>query len=256
MLPSLFVAHGAPTLVQEKNKYTELLRVLAERLPRPKAVIVFSAHWEAPVQRIGSAVKYETLHDFFGYPEALYREVYPARGEIALALQAQELLQDAGIASVSDDARGLDHGAWSVLKLMYPQADIPVVTMSVNPRLVPEEQYRIGRALAPLRERGVLILGSGGTVNNPQRLEWNSRGARDWALAFDEWLAEQIETWNLEALFHYEALAPHASDAVPTAEHFAPLLIAMGAAHRGKKARLLHRQYQLGTLSLSCWMLG
>lgn len=256
MLPVLFVAHGAPTLVQEQHRYTEFLRVLGEKLPRPKAIVLISAHWEASPQRIGSAVRYETLHDFFGFPEELYRIEYPAQGHITLAMQVQRLLQASGIASETDDLRGLDHGAWSVLKLMYPKADVPVVTMSVQPKLVPEEQYRIGRALGPLREQGVLIIGSGGTVHNLQRLEWNDSGVREWALAFDEWLAEQVETWNTDALFRYDMLAPYARDAVPTAEHLAPLLVAMGAAHRGKKSRLLHRQYVLGTLSLSCWMMG
>ncbi|UUZ97696.1 dioxygenase [Paenibacillus sp. P25] len=224
--------------------------------PRPQAVIVISAHWESSVQLVSTPVRYRTMHDFFGYPEELYGIEYPARGDIARALQVRAPLQAAGIACETDDARGLDHGAWSVLKLMYPQADIPVVAMSVQPRLVPEEQYRIGHALAPLREQGVLILGSGGTVHNLQRLEWSDRGVLGWALGFDEWLAEQLETWNTEALFHYEAQAPQAREAVPTPEHLAPPLIAMGTAHRGKKARPLHREYQLGTLSLSCWMMG
>lgn len=256
VLPTLFVAHGTPALVTEQSKYTRLLRVLAEKLPKPRAIIVISAHWSSPVQRVSTALQYRTVHDFFGFPEELYRIEYPARGDIAVAMQARELLMQEGVACETEDARGLDHGAWSVLRVMYPEADVPVVAMSVNPKLVPEEQYRIGKALGALREQDVLIIGSGGTVHNLNELDWSHRSVSDWALEFDEWLAEQLETWHLDALFHYEARAPHGKKAVPTTEHFFPLLIAAGAADRGKKARLLHREYQYGTLSLSCWMMG
>jgi 4,5-DOPA dioxygenase extradiol len=230
--------------------------VLASKLPKPRAIVLFSAHWEAAPQRIGSAVFYETMHDFFGYQEELYELRYPAQGDIALALQIRRQLEQQGIACELDDQRGLDHGAWIILKLMYAQADVPVVSMSVNPSLVPEEHYRIGRALAALREQQVLILGSGGTVHNLSRLAWQENEAHDWAIAFDQWLASCLETWDTERLFRYEHEAPFAREAVPRGEHLAPLLLAMGASHRGKKAKLLHRQYQYGSLSLSCWMFG
>ncbi|MED4603443.1 class III extradiol ring-cleavage dioxygenase [Paenibacillus validus] len=256
MLPSLFVAHGAPTLVTDRLRYTGFLQTLGQKLPKPRAIVLFSAHWEAAVQQIGSAVRYTTIHDFFGFPDALYEIEYRAQGDIALALQIRELLEKEGVAAELDDRRGLDHGAWSVLKLMYPQADVPVVSMSVHAGLVPEQQYRIGRALAALRKQDVLIMGSGGTVHNLNRLAWDSGDVSAWALEFDEWLGERIETWDIDRLFRYDAEAPFAKEAVPRSEHFVPLLIAMGAAHEGKKAKLLHRQYQYGSLSLSCWMFG
>nr|WP_275984104.1 class III extradiol ring-cleavage dioxygenase [Paenibacillus hamazuiensis] len=255
-MPSIFLAHGAPTLVMEDNAYTRFLKTLGSKLPKPKAAVLFSAHWESRVQMISAVPEYETIHDFFGFPDPLYEITYPAKGDIALSLQIERLFADEGISSVLDDRRGLDHGAWSLLRLMYPEADVPVAALSVNPRLTPEEQYRIGRALAPLRECGALIVGSGGTVHNPDMLEWDSAQVKEWALTFDQWLAEQLETWNTEALFDYEQRAPYAGEAVPTPEHFAPVLLAMGAADGGRKARLLHRQYQLGTLSLSAWMFG
>lgn len=256
MLPALFIAHGMPTLVLEQNEYTDFLRTLSGRLPKPKAVVIVSAHWESPVQRISGAVNHETIHDFFGFPGELYEIEYPAKGDISIAMHIRELLEQEGIGCELDDVRGLDHGAWSVLKLMYPQADIPVVSLSVHPRLVAEEQFRIGQILTPLRERGVLLIGSGGTVHHVQKLRWDSLGVHSWAIAFDDWLAEKLETWDTEKLFRYDELAPYARDAVPTPEHFVPLLIAMGAADSGKKAKLLHRQYQYGSLSLSCWMFG
>ncbi|SDE08375.1 Aromatic ring-opening dioxygenase, catalytic subunit, LigB family [Paenibacillus sp. UNCCL117] len=250
------MAHGLPTLASEPHRYGRFLSLLASKLPKPRAIVIFSSHWEAAPQRIGSAVRYETIHDFFGYPEELYAIQYRAQGEIALALQIRLQLEKEGISCELDDQRGLDHGAWIVLKLMYPLADVPVVSMSVNPALVPEEHYRIGRALSLLRERQILILGSGGTVHNLGKLSWQESAADDWAIAFDEWLAECLETWDIRRLFRYDLEAPYAGDAVAGAGHLAPLLIAMGSAHSGKKAKLLHRQYQYGSLSLSCWMFG
>lgn len=259
MLPSLFLAHGAPTLVMENNEYTRFLNMLAAKLPPPKAVVLFSAHWESGKQLISEAAQYETIHDFFGFPEPLYEITYPAKGDITLAYEIQSLLSGEGISFDMDDARGLDHGAWSLLKLMYPSVNVPVVAMSVQPMLAPEEQYRIGQALEPLRKENVLIIGSGGTIHNLRKLDWSDSigtGIREWALTFDGWLAEQLETWHVEELFDYENRGPYAREAVPTPEHFAPLLIAMGAADKGKQAKLLHRQYQYGTLSLSAWMFG
>ncbi|WP_342665596.1 class III extradiol ring-cleavage dioxygenase [Paenibacillus ginsengihumi] len=150
-LPALFLAHGAPTLATEQHDYAAWLRKLGGILPRPEAVVVFSAYWSSPVQRIGCADTYETLHDFFGFPAHLYRLQYPASGDSSLARRIRSLLAADGIASELDGSRGLDHGAWGPLMLMYPDADIPVVAMSVNPALVAEEHYRIGRSLGRLR---------------------------------------------------------------------------------------------------------
>ncbi|NOU98365.1 dioxygenase [Paenibacillus sp. LMG 31456] len=254
MFPSFFMAHGAPTLVLEHHPYTQFLRILGAQIPKPEGIVLVSAHWESPRQLISGASQLETLHDFFGFPQELYEITYPAVGNIVLSLQIQKLLASEGITCSIDDSRGLDHGAWTLLSLLLPQADTPVVTLSLNPRLVPEEQYRIGKALMHLRQQGILIIGSGGTVHNPGLLSWDSKDAEDWAIEFDQWVAERIHIWDLEALFDYEHRAPFAAKAVPTKEHFAPLFISMGAADRMRKATLLHQQYQLGTLSLSCWM--
>ncbi|TDF95528.1 DODA-type extradiol aromatic ring-opening family dioxygenase [Paenibacillus piri] len=254
MFPSFFMAHGAPTLVLEHNPYTRFLRILGAQIPKPRGVVLFSAHWESPVQAISGAAQPETIHDFFGYPQRLYQYEYVARGDILLSLEVQKLLTAEGIGCRIHDERGLDHGAWTVLSLLLPHADVPVVTLSVNPRLVPEEQYRIGMSLMPLREQDYLIIGSGGTVHNPGLLGWDAKEADNWAIEFDQWLAERIHIWDLEALFEYERRAPFAADAAPTREHLAPLFIGMGAADVKRKAALLHQQYQYGSLSLSCWM--
>jgi 4,5-DOPA dioxygenase extradiol len=257
LFPTFFIAHGAPSLAIEKHGYTEFLSKLLSELPKPpRAIVIFSAHWENGVQQISAVPQYETIYDFGGFSEELYQITYPAKGDLPLSLDIQRLLQAEGIQCEMDDRRGLDHGSWAPLHIIAPGRDIPVIAMSVNPRLTAEEHYRIGKALDPLREQDVLILGSGGTVHNLRRLDWSDGEAQAWAKEFDEWLAEQLETWNLEAMNDYMERAPHARMAVPTPEHFVPLLLAMGAADSAKKAKLLYRGYQMGTLSLSCWRFG
>ncbi|HZG17726.1 MAG TPA: class III extradiol ring-cleavage dioxygenase [Candidatus Bathyarchaeia archaeon] len=253
MTTSLFLAHGSPMLVIEDHAYTQFLKQLAASMPRPKAIVIFTAHWESPVQLISGASAYETIYDFYGFPDELYQVTYPAKGEPALAKKIQHLFADAGIPSEIDLERGLDHGAWSVLKLLYPEADIPVIALSVNPSLSNEQQYKIGKALASLRNEEVLIIGSGGTVHNLRRINWDGGQAESWAVQFDDWFQEKLTVWDTQQVFDYERLAPHAQAAVPRNEHFIPLLLAMGTADETRKAQLLHRSYQLGTLSLSGW---
>ncbi|MNN33570.1 LigB family dioxygenase [compost metagenome] len=178
---------------------------------------------------------------------------YPAKGAPSISDQIQSLFTKHGIQSQLDGERGLDHGAWAILKLIYPNADIPVVALSVNRHLSNEQQYKIGAALTELKEQDVLIIGSGGSVHNLFMVNWQGNGIDDWALAFDNWLQSKIESWDTEAMFNYRELAPYAREAVPTSEHFIPLLIAMGTGDKTRQAKLLHRSYQLGNLSLSCW---
>ncbi|MED4784413.1 class III extradiol ring-cleavage dioxygenase [Brevibacillus choshinensis] len=260
MLPSFFVAHGAPLLAIEDNEYTQFLNTLGRTLPKPKAIVLFSAHWESSVQRVSDVDEYKTIYDFGGFPEALYRIEYPARGNQAITKEIEDLFTKQGIPFAVETERGLDHGAWVVLRMLYPHVDIPVISMSVNPKLTPKEQYQIGRSLSGLREKDVLIIGSGGTVHNLRALKW---GAEDgeidpWALSFDEWLESRLRNWDLESLFTYESVAPNANLAVPPHgnEHFVPLFYAMGAADNEQTAKLLHRNYRYGNLSHSVWQFG
>lgn len=253
MMPSFFIAHGAPSLAIENHAYTEFLKGLAAELPRPKAIVLFSAHWESREQQVSGSESYETIYDFSGFQPELYQVEYPASGAPGLAKEIQALFGEQSIPAAIDTERGLDHGAWVVLHLMYPAADIPVIALSVNRYLSNEEQYRIGQAINSLREHNILIIGSGGTVHNLRRLDWGASDVNEWAAEFDGWLQEKLEAWDTESLFKYEQLAPHAREAVPTPEHFIPLLLAMGAGDTGRKASLLHRSYQFGSLSLSCW---
>jgi 4,5-DOPA dioxygenase extradiol len=264
MLPALFVAHGAPTLAVEHNAYTDFLGQYAldfmDRYPRPEAIVIFTAHWESRVQRISSVDRYEMIYDFGGFPDELYPLTYPAPGSPELAEEIAQLLSRDGIPYEKAASRGLDHGSWVPLRLLFPRADIPVVQMSVNPLLVPEEQYRIGRALSSLRQNNILVIGSGGTVHNLRRVDNRAIVPEPWAVAFDQWIAEKLELWDTESLFAYMEQAPYASEAVPRNEHLIPLLYAMGASvpvdGAASQAQLLFREYQYGSLSLSFWQFG
>ncbi|MEO3945892.1 class III extradiol ring-cleavage dioxygenase [Gorillibacterium sp. CAU 1737] len=256
MMPSFFFAHGAPSLVIENHEYTQFLKQLASQLPeKPKGIVIFSAHYESLMQEVGSVDTYGTIYDFSGFPDEMYRMTYPAPGDKPLANRVSELLSGSGVASRLDSERGLDHGSWAVLKLIFPEADIPVVALSVNRHLTNQQQYEIGRALGKLREEGILIIGSGGIVHNLRRLAWGSGPdhIETWASEFDKWIEEHLTSWNTEELFRYEELAPNARMAVPTSEHFIPLLLAMGSGDSNRQAKLLHRSYQLGSLSLTAW---
>ncbi|MCG7408725.1 dioxygenase [Paenibacillus sp. ACRRX] len=253
MIPSLFIAHGAPSLALEKHDYTTFLNDLGLSMPKPRAVVLFTAHWESSEQLVSGASTYETIYDFGGFQRELYEVKYPAPGHPSLADEIRGVFEAAGIPASIDSTRGLDHGAWVVLHLMYPAADIPVIALSVNRHLANEEQYRIGKTLAALREQQILVIGSGGTVHNLRRVNWEAAAHDEWALEFDQWLEDKLTSWDTEALFQYEKLAPYAEAAVPTPEHFIPLLLAMGAGDTKRQATKLFRNYQYGNLSLSCW---
>lgn len=260
MLPSLFIAHGAPLLAIESNEYTQFLNELGSTLPKPKAVVLFSAHYESVVQRVSDVDEFSTIYDFGGFPDALYRIQYPAKGDHALTEEIKALFAKNNIPFEVDETRGLDHGAWIVLKMLYPNADVPVISMSVNQQLTPQQQYEIGKSLSSLREKDVLIIGSGGTVHNLRAVGWHKDGKEidEWAVDFDQWLEKHLNDWDTEHLFQYESLAPNAQVAVPPygKEHFIPLFYAMGAAHNSGMSKLLHRSYRYGNLSHSVWQFG
>lgn len=260
MLPSLFIAHGAPLLAIENNEYTKFVNQLGKELPKPKAIILFSAHWEAANQKVSLVDEFETIYDFGGFPEDLYRIQYPAKGNKDVTEEIKALFSKQGIPFDVDTIRGLDHGAWVVLRMLYPNADIPVISMSVNQHLTPEQQYQIGKSLSLLREQDILIIGSGGTVHNLRAVNWgkDGKGEDQWAVDFDQWLEEHLKSWDTASLFDYYSLAPNAQLAVPPygKEHFIPLFYAMGAADNQKQAKLLHRSYRYGNLSHSVWQFG
>lgn len=246
MAPAVFLSHGSPMIALEKSDYGDFLDGLPRTWPKVRSLVVFSAHWESAVQIVSAVEQYDTIHDFGGFPDELYALRYPAPGNGNLALKIHAVLEEAGMPSTVERMRGLDHGAWTLLKRLYPEADMPVVEMSVNARISPREQFRVGQALASLTDEDVLVLGSGVTVHNFQLLSH----AYDVALkekvhAFEEWLQARLVAWDLEALFDYRTQAPNADLAVPLqgTEHMAPLFYAMGACGSPETVRVLHESW-------------
>jgi 4,5-DOPA dioxygenase extradiol len=257
--PSVFVSHGAPTLAVESNDTTEFLKRLGSELGRPDSILCVSAHWNTPSPAVSAAERPETIHDFGGFPEELYRIRYPAPGTPALAARVRELLESAGVNCDVAPDRGLDHGAWVPLRLMYPDADVPVTQLSVQPQLDTRHHFRVGRALAPLRAEGVLVLATGSATHNLRQVDFGGGGdAPDWAAQFDEWMFRKTEEGSVEELLDYRRLAPHAASAHPTDEHLLPFFVALGAGAEGGDARgrSLHRGWTLGSLSMAAYGFG
>jgi len=250
-LPSVFVSHGAPTLPLEQSPARSFLGALGTSLGRPRAVLCVSAHWERDRPHLSAVAQPETIHDFYGFPEALYRLRYPAPGAPELAEQARRLLQDAGLEATTSSEWGLDHGAWVPLSLMYPDAGIPALQLSVQPRLGTRAHVALGRALAPLRSDGVLILGSGGAVHNLRYFHPGSAATPDWAARFESWLVEAVEAGDAESLIGYRA-SPDGPLAHPSEEHYLPLLVAFGAGGE-VPGETLHRGFEHGAMSMAAF---
>lgn len=252
MVPSLFLAHGSPMIAIQTNSYTDFLTELGAKF-QPKAIVIFTAHWESEILTISSTDDtYETIYDFYGFPEELYQVTYPAKGSTKIANLIQSRLNAQGILTKLDTSRGLDHGSWTILKHLYPKANIPVVQVSINPFLSPKEQWSIGNALKGLGEKDILIIGSGATTHNLRLLKWGQQTPENWAVEYDDWLIQHITEKNNEKLFEYESLAPHQSLAVPRPEHFVPLFIAIGSGIM-EVPQVLYREYEMGTLSYLCF---
>lgn len=245
----LFLAHGSPMLAVEQNEYSKFLQATGAEL-KPDAIVIFTAHWETEAVTISSKDdEYETIYDFYGFPDELYQVKYPAKGSTKVAALVSRLLGDKGIPVAYDTSRGLDHGSWTMLKHMFPKADVPVVQVSVNPYRSAEEQYRIGEALRSLSEQNILLIGSGVTVHNLRAVKWGQKEPESWAVEFDEWLINRMNELDTQALFQYEQLAPYAKMAVPRAEHLVPLYIALGSGNPAKAPQVVYRSYEFGTLS-------
>lgn len=248
MMNPIFLCHGGPSIVTEDNGYIDFLKNYGKE-NKPKAIIIFTAHWENKVTTI-SAIDgvYDMIYDFYGFPRELYQIIYPAKGDKTLALRMQDKLKEAGVPSYLDEKRGLDHGAWDILYLMYPEADIPVVQVSVNPFLSKDEQMQIGKGLKEFAKEDILIIGSGSTVHNLATVDWEATKPKEWAVAFDDWLVEKVLDYDLDALKDYQRIAPNAKHAIPREEHIVPMYIALGSGSL-EKPKLLHRDYVYGTLS-------
>lgn len=253
MISSLFVCHGGPNILLENNEYTSFLKDLGKRI-KPKAIVIFTAHWEEEITTISAIdTTYNMIYDFYGFPRELYDIKYPAKGSVEIASKLQAMLQNNKIESKLDIKRGLDHGSWVMLKMMYPEANIPVVQVSVNPNLAMEKQYKIGEAIKSLGKDDILVIGSGATVHNLATIKWEDTKPEAWAVEFDNWLVDKVEKNDIKALCSYQQLAPYAKEAVPREEHIVPLFIAMGSGGNKNMPKLLHRSYEYGTLSYICF---
>lgn len=251
VLPTLFLSHGSPMHAIEAGRAGERWVELGLSLPRPAAVLIASAHWETELPMLSTARELETIHDFGGFPEELYKIRYPAVGAPDVAARAVSLLNAAGLSATSNGCRGLDHGAWVPLRRMYPAADVPVTQLSIQPSLDAAQHLRVGAALAPLMREGVLIIGSGHLTHNLR--EWMAKARRSamaiadrgvdaavdpYVTEFREWMARTLSSNDQASLVRWRELAPHALRAHPTPEHLLPLFVAFGAAAADGKPRV------------------
>jgi 4,5-DOPA dioxygenase extradiol len=242
LLPSLFLSHGAPTLPLTATPARAFLQELGGKLPRPKAILVISAHWETAVPMVSAVERNDTIHDFGGFPRALYELQYPATGSPLVAARVSELLRTSGFECKTDHRRGLDHGAWVPLLLMYPQADIPVLQLSIQPHLGTRHHLAMGRTLAPLCEEGVLIIGSGSLTHDLSEFRGHDPNdpAPDWVNSFANWIHASLSSSATDDLLDYRHRAPFATKNHPTEEHLLPLYAALGAAGADANAERLH----------------
>lgn len=254
--PTIFVSHGSPMLALQDSPARRFLQGLGKSLPRPTAIALVSAHWETDGgPAVSLATHPETIHDFGGFPQALFELRYPAPGAPATAERAAALFEAAGIAVGRSATRGLDHGAWVPMYLMYPQADVPVMQISILHGAGPAQHQQLGTALQQLRQEGVLVLASGSLSHNLYEIRGQTVSAvpPPWVTTFEAWMREKLIDNDQQALLNYRHLAPMAEKNHPTEEHLLPLFVAMGAAGPGAKAALLHSSFEHGVLAMDAY---
>ncbi len=263
-LPTLFVSHGSPMHAVAAGRAGEAWKALGRRLPRPRAVLVASAHWETALPMVATSKQPETIHDFGGFPAELYRIRYAAPGAPEMAQRALQLLREAGLEASANGCRGLDHGAWVPLLRLYPDRDVPVAQISIQPSLDAGHHLRVGAALSPLVADGVLVLASGHLTHNLQ--DWITDVRRRGSMTVDErepeayvsefrqWVDQTLGADDRAALARWTELAPHASRAHPTPEHFLPLMVAVGAAGRGPRVEHIDAGVDSGVLAMDAYL--
>ena len=252
-MPALFIGHGSPMNAIEDNEFSRAWAEVGQSIPKPKAILCISAHWETEGTRVTAMERPRTIHDFHGFPKPLFDLDYPAPGDPALARLIRETVPDVPI--ILDSDWGLDHGAWSVLCRMFPRADIPVVQLSLDRTQAPAFHYGLGKSLRELRNRGILIVASGNIVHNLRTVVWQDT-AYDWALKFDDQIKRLIASGNHDAIIRYEQLGDAAKAAVPTPEHFLPLLYLLGLQEAGEEVKLFNAKVTLGAISMTSLQVG
>lgn len=251
-MPAVFISHGSPMVAIQSGPYQNALAGFGHAA-RPRAIVAISAHWGTGTSiSITDDERHTTIHDFGGFPSALHQLTYDAPGSPELASRVADLLRTGGFIPAITKGRGLDHGTWIPLRLMYPEADIPVVALSVPLQLLPQELYRIGQSLAPLRNEGVMVLGSGGVVHNLHLVHFDdvNHPVDSWAAEFDDWFRDAVQQKRTAELFDFMKIAPNARLAVPTFEHFAPVFPVLGAGSTGGEVTTIYEGFEHGNISM------
>lgn len=257
VLPTFFVPHGAPPFALRPGVAGAVLNQAAARLPAVRAILIVSAHWETQTVQVGAALRPKTIHDFWGFAPELYQIRYPATGCPEVAQEVLNHLQRAGIQATTAPERGLDHGAWIPLRLMFPQADVPVIPLSIQPHQDAAYHYRLGQALAPLRAEGTLILASGNLTHNLRDyLQGLQAGGATlpYVRQFSDWMWTRLQHQDLPALLDYRVQAPDAVRAHPRDEHLLPLFVALGAAGAGARVERLHAGIDDGVIAMDSFL--
>ena len=255
-LPTIFFGHGNPLNALQDNDWTRGWAALGQRLPRPRAVLSISAHWYVSGTAVTAMAAPRTIHDFGGFPRALYEVQYPAPGDLDLVRRVRELLNPLEVRA--DLGWGLDHGTWSVLRHVFPAADVPVVQLSIDESQPPAFHYELGRLLRPLRDEGILVIGSGDVVHNLHAYAWGQHPAKpfDWALRFENRVRELMLKGDHQLLVNYESMGPDAELSVPTPEHYLPLLYVLGASHEDDASTFPVEGMDGGSISMLCVQFG
>jgi 4,5-DOPA dioxygenase extradiol len=256
MASAFFISHGAPSMPVTESPARDFLASLGREIGRPRAILMVSAHFQARVPTLGADPNPETVHDFHGFPDALYKLQYPTPGDPGLALEVASSLVQEGLPAEAVTGRGLDHGAWVPLMLMFPRAYIPVVQLSLVRGQGPDYHLRLGAALRGLVEDGVLVIGSGGMTHNLRELDWQGAGPKGhvppWVTGFTDWFAARLAAGDLADLVDYRSRAPYAERNHPTEEHFLPLFVALGAS-ANRRGRRLHASVQMAALAMDAY---
>ena len=259
MQPSLFISHGSPMLLLQESELRDFFSGLGDALAKfnstPQAILIMSAHWATPSPAVGSAEMLDTIHDFYGFPREMYEINYVPPGAPHLAARAATALSQAGIETVNDNQRGLDHGAWVPLRYIYPDAQIPVAQVSVQPHLGPTHHLALGAALEELRKANILVIGSGNLTHNLGEMgqDRNDGVPAPWAAEFAVWVYDALVEGRMEHLVNYLSHAPNGRRAHPTEEHFLPFFLAMGAGGCGARVERIHTSFTGGTVCNDCY---
>jgi len=258
MFPMLFLGHGSPMNAIEDNQFVQWFKKVAEKLPIPNAILCISAHWQTKGTKVTAMPQPKTIHDFGGFPQALYDVQYPAPGSPELAQLTQEIVTSQHIEL--DHTWGLDHGAWSVIKHIYPQANIPVVQLSLDYYMSPQQHFELAQELSVLRTKGILIIGSGNIVHNLRMVAWDKMNvynyAYDWALEASNFFKDKIIQRDFQPLLNYRSQGTSVNLAIPTPEHFLPLIYTLGLTHDKESLDLFNDEYVAGSLTMTSLQFG